>query len=196
MRDIWRSQFRVSIVVAALATGLLLVACGQAVGELPAPNDPAQPTGSQPEPTTIPDYDKPGLTVTTLGSGLTSTTSPIAPSTTRPGITSTTGSSVSSTTQPGSASAVPEHFLAAVIDDAASRRDADRASVRIMSGQAVDWPDGSLGCPEPGKSYTQVIVPGYLVMVDVSGATLEYHLNQRGDFRQCTGGNPLPPSET
>jgi hypothetical protein len=186
----------VTVVVASLAVGLLLIACGQPVGELPAPQEPTQPTGGQTEPTTIPDYDKPGLTVTTLGAGVTSSTSPIAPSTTRPGITTTTGASVSSTTQPGSTSAVPEHFLAAVIDDAATRRNADRATVRVLSGRAVDWPDGSLGCPEEGKSYTQVIVPGYLVMVDVSGATLEYHLNQRGDFRQCSGGNPLPPSET
>ena len=28
---------------------------------------------------------------------------------------------------------------------------------------AVEWPDSSLGCPQQGRSYLQVITPGYLV---------------------------------
>ena len=85
-------------------------------------------------------------------------------------------------------------MLAGVIEDAASKQNVGVVAVTVLSGQPVDWSDGSLGCPEPGMSYVQVLTPGYLVLVDAGGVTLEYHLNQQGGFKQCSGGVYHPPS--
>jgi hypothetical protein len=36
----------------------------------------------------------------------------------------------------------------------------------VVQAEAVTWPDGALGCPEPGIVYTQALVPGYWVVVE------------------------------
>ena len=48
-----------------------------------------------------------------------------------------------------------------------------------------NWPDSSLGCPQPDKLYAQVVTPGYLVVVDVSGERIEYHTDERGTVVRC-----------
>ncbi len=48
-----------------------------------------------------------------------------------------------------------------------------------------DWPDSSLGCPQPDMLYAQVITPGYLVVVEVSGEPIEYHTDDRGTVVRC-----------
>lgn len=110
------------------------------------------------------------------------------------GATTTTEPSTSTTSQSGGFIQVPESVLNLVIEDAANRQSIGVVGVTVLSGQPVDWSDGSLGCPEPGKSYTQVLTPGYLVLVDAGGVTLEYHVNQMGGFKQCSGGVYYPPS--
>ncbi len=109
--------------------------------------------------------------------------------------TTTTEPTTSTTSEPGGVVQVPESMLSLVIEDAASRQNVGVVAVTVVSGQPVDWSDGSLGCPEPGKSYTQVLTPGFLVLVDAGGVTLEYHLNQQGAFKQCSGGVYHPPSD-
>jgi hypothetical protein len=44
-----------------------------------------------------------------------------------------------------------------------------------VSQKEVDWPDGSLGCPQPDMSYTQAIVNGSLIVFEVDGVSYEYH---------------------
>jgi hypothetical protein len=58
-------------------------------------------------------------------------------------------------------------------------------SVQMVSMEARDWPDSSLGCPKPDMLYAQVITPGYLVVVEVSGERIEYHTDQRGTVVRC-----------
>lgn len=41
----------------------------------------------------------------------------------------------------------------------------ETSATRVASVTARAFPDGSLGCPEPGQRYAQVITPGYEVMV-------------------------------
>lgn len=49
----------------------------------------------------------------------------------------------------------------------------DIANLRIRS---VDWPDGSLGCPQPGQEYTQAVVKGYFVSFSLEGAIKTVHV--------------------
>ncbi len=66
------------------------------------------------------------------------------------------------------------------VDDLAGRLDISPDAVTVVEALAVTWPDGSLGCPEPGMMYTQVLVDGTFVLLEADGQRYEYH-----------GGNPL-----
>jgi hypothetical protein len=48
-------------------------------------------------------------------------------------------------------------------------------NIRVMAVEAVDWPDASLGCPQPGTMYAQIITPGYRIVLAAEGATYTYH---------------------
>jgi len=37
----------------------------------------------------------------------------------------------------------------------------EEAQLTVMGVEMVDWPDASLGCPEPGAVYAQVMTRGY-----------------------------------
>ena len=47
--------------------------------------------------------------------------------------------------------------------------------VKVIKVEEVEWPDTSLGCPQPGKAYLQVIVPGWKVVMKAGGKIYEYH---------------------
>jgi hypothetical protein len=47
----------------------------------------------------------------------------------------------------------------------------------IVDWLDTDWPDSSLGCPEPGKAYAQVVTAGYLVTVDTDDAAAEVQVH-------------------
>ncbi len=56
----------------------------------------------------------------------------------------------------------------------------DSASPTLASIERVDWSDASLGCPVPGVSYAQVIVPGFNLVFDHNGESVEVHSNTDG----------------
>jgi hypothetical protein len=58
-------------------------------------------------------------------------------------------------------------------------------TVQVVSIEPRNWPDASLGCPQPDMLYAQVVTPGYLVLVDVSGERIEYHTDERGTVVRC-----------
>jgi len=41
--------------------------------------------------------------------------------------------------------------------------------ITLLSEEAVDFSDSSLGCPQPGMAYMQVITPGHQVMAEYAG---------------------------
>jgi hypothetical protein len=45
----------------------------------------------------------------------------------------------------------------------------DYKQVGIVSVAAVDFSDSSLGCPQPGMAYLQVITPGHKIIAETSG---------------------------
>jgi hypothetical protein len=58
----------------------------------------------------------------------------------------------------------------------------------VIRDQAVTWSDGSLGCPQPGVFYTQALVPGYWVVLQVGDQEYDYRASERGHFVLCEGG--------
>jgi hypothetical protein len=51
--------------------------------------------------------------------------------------------------------------------------------------EPAEWPDGGLGCPQPGGFYAQVITPGWLIEVRAGGKTLEYHTDSGDHVVLC-----------
>lgn len=47
--------------------------------------------------------------------------------------------------------------------------------VEVVEVEEVEWPDTSLGCPQPGMVYAQVITPGWRVVLRVNDEAYEYH---------------------
>ncbi|MDJ0879190.1 MAG: hypothetical protein QNI86_11295 [Halieaceae bacterium] len=85
---------------------------------------------------------------------------------------------------------VPSGLVGKIRDDLAQRTGS--AEAELVVAEAVTWPDGSLGCGQPGRVYTQVPVPGFKVVFDVKGERWEYHAGTTGGFMLCTGPNLKP----
>lgn len=54
------------------------------------------------------------------------------------------------------------------------------SEINPVSAEAVDWPDGCLGLAEEGIACTQVITPGFRILLEAQGRQVEYRTNQDG----------------
>lgn len=95
---------------------------------------------------------------------------------------------------PPPADAVLETIVAKVLADARQRAPSPTAEVRLVSSQAVNWRDGAMGCAIPGVNYTQALVPGWQIVVQVGDQTLDYHANRRGGWVWCPPGRATAPA--
>lgn len=80
---------------------------------------------------------------------------------------------------------VPQQLLDEIMADLEKRTGASRSAFTIQRAEAVEWNDGSLGCPQPGQVYTQAIVPGYRVVIEHQGMDYDYHAAESGYFVLC-----------
>jgi hypothetical protein len=91
----------------------------------------------------------------------------------------------------------------AAVQDLAARTETDVANIVLVGYAEVTWPDGSLGCPQPGRVYSQAVVPGQQLVLtvadgadvaatgpDVPTGLVSYHAGRQGTFTWCP--NPRP----
>ena len=78
-----------------------------------------------------------------------------------------------------------EEALAKVKADLVSRLGVKENEISLVSVEAVTWNDSSLGCPEKGMMYIQVLTPGYRIILEVSGKQYDYRTDDRGYFKLC-----------
>lgn len=64
--------------------------------------------------------------------------------------------------------------------------------IGVVEVEEVEWPDTSLGCPEPGMVYAQVITPGYRIVLEAAGENYEYHSDTQGRVVYCEPQGPGP----
>lgn len=89
----------------------------------------------------------------------------------------------------------PADLLREILGDAEARTGVPTSEIVVVRDEQVEWNDGSLGCPQPGQAYTQAIVPGYWVVLDAAGTTLDYRTDDRGFFVLCEdGAAPTAPA--
>lgn len=85
---------------------------------------------------------------------------------------------------------IPKTVRRAVVADAAKRFDVPESSVVLVRAEQVTWSDGSLGCPEPGMSYPQILVPGFVVTAKTEAGELVYHTDTRQQAKSCGLSRP------
>jgi hypothetical protein len=91
------------------------------------------------------------------------------------------GSPAAATPVPAAAQAVVD----AALRDASGRLGVPRDQLAVVRIEVREWSDTSLGCPQPGQMYAQVITPGYLIIISGRGRQLEYHTDTRGRVVLC-----------
>jgi len=66
----------------------------------------------------------------------------------------------------------------------------DLDQIEVVFVTKIDWPDASLGCPQKGMFYAQVIIPGYKVILKVDEDQYDIHVGE-GHAVICVSGQPL-----
>jgi hypothetical protein len=162
----------VRILLLLIAGALFAVGCGSSAEPAGAGGqgaaDPSDPTGTS----------APSAPVTPSASSLTPAPGSQQPSLSKP---------LPPPPAADPTTVVPADLLEKVLTDAASRTGVPRSAVSAVSAVAQTWNDGSLGCPEPGMAYTQVITDGYQIMVSAAGRTLDYRTSTQGAVKVCDG---------
>jgi hypothetical protein len=98
---------------------------------------------------------------------------------------------------------LPDSVAKAVLRDAESRTDLSLSQLRVTQAEQREWPDGCLGLPELGRFCTQVVTPGWQVMVKGGQESFSYRTNSSGSLVKLEGGAtpgnsgavPIPKSE-
>lgn len=57
--------------------------------------------------------------------------------------------------------------------------------VTVQSVEQQEFPDASLGCPQPDQMYAQVVTSGYKVVLEAQGQTYDYRLDEGETVIQC-----------
>jgi hypothetical protein len=70
-------------------------------------------------------------------------------------------------------------------EDMAKRLSIAAAQIDLVEATEVDWPDTSLGCPQPEMAYAEVITPGYLIILSAQGINFDYHTDQVATLVLC-----------
>lgn len=82
------------------------------------------------------------------------------------------------TPTPGSGPLEANPIARAAQRDLAQHLGVPESAVTVRTVESVEWPDASLGCPQPGMMYAQVITPGYRIVLEAGGKTYAYHTSQ------------------
>ena len=67
----------------------------------------------------------------------------------------------------------------------AQRLGIEEDSIALSGARQVNWRSSALGCPEPGMSYTQALVPGALIYFRVGDEVHAYHAKHGGKPYYC-----------
>ena len=76
--------------------------------------------------------------------------------------------------------------------DLARRLQLPLSEVSIVSRVEKTWTDSSMGCPQPGMSYGQVITSGSQLILAAAGKHYHYHSGGSRGYFFCPNPNSTP----
>jgi biotin carboxyl carrier protein len=76
---------------------------------------------------------------------------------------------------PPPAGAAQRRLVEQAADDLARRLSIPATDIALVELTETAWPDSSLGCPQPGRVYTQVLREGYRIGLRAGKRIFEYH---------------------
>jgi hypothetical protein len=82
-------------------------------------------------------------------------------------------------------SAGEDPAVAMARSDLATRLQVQPEDVTVIERTEKTWPNGSMGCPQPGMQYTQSLVEGSLLVLEVRGDRYNYHAGGGRDYFLC-----------
>jgi hypothetical protein len=86
-----------------------------------------------------------------------------------------------------------ERQVLAAKADLAKRLGVDAGELEVVEAREVTWPDASLGCPEPGMMYAQVLTPGALIVLSHRGTEARYHAGRSAAPARCPTDRAVDP---
>lgn len=86
-----------------------------------------------------------------------------------------------------------QHAFEEAVDALHDQIHTPKADIAGVSQDDVTWNDSCLGCPRTAERCTNVLTPGYRIVLRVRDATYEYHSDRGGKVRLC-GQAPVPGS--
>ncbi len=78
-----------------------------------------------------------------------------------------------------------EAVVALAKKDLAQSLNVSADQINLIAATAKEWPDASLGCPQPGKVYSQVLTPGFQLTLDYAQKQYFYHTDMQQQAVQC-----------
>ena len=81
------------------------------------------------------------------------------------------------------------------ISDLAERLQIEPQTITVTRVEVVTWPNGSLGCPEPGMMYTQALIDGFFIQLQVGDQRYNYHSGSRGAPTLCESPGEVLPED-
>ena len=69
----------------------------------------------------------------------------------------------------------------------ADELEVDEGGLKLDSSEMVEWSDASLGCPQEGMAYAQVITPGHKLVFHLAGTSYAVHTNSDGSHMVVCG---------
>ena len=75
---------------------------------------------------------------------------------------------------------VPKDIESAARKLLADELDVAEGGFKLASSEKVKWPDASLGCPQEGYAYAQVVTPGYKLVFKNADKSYAVHTNSDG----------------
>ncbi len=82
---------------------------------------------------------------------------------------------------------VPAQVLADVRGHLAHRIGVDPGAIEMVQARPHTWPDGAMGCPQPGLVYTHQPVEGYWMILHSRGRDYDYRVSKSGTLVLCEG---------
>ena len=110
--------------------------------------------------------------------------------------TTTTVASVTSTTGGGDIDPGLSPVIPVAVADLAERLGLSESEIEVTAAYLVTWPDASLGCPEPGMQYAQVVTDGAVIELKADEMTYSYHMGgSRYRPFLCETPGSIPPRD-